>query len=283
MYKKCTVIFKIYYEFISLIMKLLHSLLISKRLRFLISSMILLSGFVGIQLFDKIYKFPAIGILVVLTGILSAWCFFEGLGKDMTLVSLILPVLFTFGVGIFWFLLPANFYTRIPIVIFFAVGVYVLLSTMNIYTVSSLKTIALLRAARGVGFVLTLVTSFLLFDAILSIRLGIIVTALLVFVTSFLFFLQGFWSIELEKKLDKTAISMTVVSSLIITELAIIIFFWPVTIVVGSLFLTSGVYMLLGLGQTKLEERLFPSVIREYLTVGLIVLLGMFFATHWGG
>lgn len=257
-------------------------LTISKRLRYLISSVILLSGFISIQFLDEAFKFPAIAILVFFTGLLSVWCFFEGLGKNMTLTSIILPMLFTLGVGIFWFLLPANLYTRIPIIIFFTAGIYVLLSTMNIYTVSSSKTIALLRAARGVGFVLTLVTSFLIYDAILSIRQGVILSSILVFVSSFLLFLQGFWSIETEKEFDKTIISMSLISSLIIAELSILIFFWPVTVVVGSLFLTSGVYLLLGLGQTKLEDRLFPSVVREYLTVGFIVLIGMFFATQWG-
>ena len=256
---------------------------ISKRLRFTISSLILFSGFISIQFLNDTYKFAAIAILVIITGLLSVWSFYEGLGLDMTLSSIILPMMFTLGVGIFWFLLPANLYTRIPIVIFFTFGIYVLLSTMNIYTVSSSKTIALLRAARGVGFVLTLVSSFLLFDAILSIRQNVFISSPLVFISSLLLFLQGFWSIELEKKLDKITFLVSFISSVVITELSILIFFWPVTVVVGSLFLTSGVYMLLGLGQTKLEDRLFPGAIREYLTVGLIVLIGMFFATHWGG
>lgn len=254
----------------------------SKRLRFIISSLLLSGGFVWTQLLDDSYKFIAIGILVLLTALFSVWSFFEGLGKNMTLLSLVLPTLFTLGVGIFWFLLPSSIYTRIPIVIFYGLGLYVLLSTMNIYTVSSQKTIALLRAARGVGFVLTLVTTFLIFDAILSIRQGIWVSAILIFVSTFLLSLQGLWSIELEKQFEKGIFTMSFVSSLILAELSILIFFWPVTVVVGSLFLTSGVYMLLGLGQAKLEDRLFPSVVREYLTVGLIVLVGMFFATRWG-
>lgn len=256
----------------------------SKKLRFLISSILLSIGFILIQFLEGKFKFPAISILVFLTGVFSAWSFYEGLGKNMTWVSLILPTLFTLSVGIFWFLLPSNIFTRIPIVIFFAMGIYVLFSTMNIYTVSSsLRTIGLLRAARGVGFVLTLVTSFLIFDAIFSIRQIVFINVLLSFILSFLLFIQGFWSINLEKKLEKNLLSLSLVSSLIIAELTMLIFFWPVTVVVGSLFLTSGVYLLLGLGQAKLEDRLFPSVAREYLTLGLIVLLGMFFATRWGG
>lgn len=254
----------------------------SKRLRFVLTSVILSIGFIAIQFLEGIYKFPSIAALVVLTPILFFWSLKEGLGKNMTLTSLILPTLFTLGVGIFWFLLPSNVFTKIPIVIFYAVGIYVLGLTMNIYTVSAIRTIALLRAAKGVGFVLTLVTTFLLFNAILSLRQNILYTFPLYFLSSFLIFFQGFWSVELEKKFQKKVLVFALISSMVITQIAAIIFFWPVTVVVGSLFLTSGVYLLLGLGQARLEERLFPTTIREYLTVGIIVIIGMFFATHWG-
>lgn len=256
--------------------------MIPKRIRFITSSIILSVGFVWTQFVEDSSKFWAISVLVLITALLSVWSFFEGLGKNMTLLSLVLPILFTLGVGMFWFLLPSNIYTQIPIVIFYGLGIYVLSLTMNIYTVSSQRTIALLRAARGVGFVLTLATSFLIYDAILSLKIGILLNTVLVFVSSMFLFMQGFWSIELDKKLDSELFSISLISSIIMAELAFIIYFWPVTVVVGSLFLTSGVYLLLGLGQAKLEDRLFPNVVREYLTVGLIVLIGMFFATRWG-
>lgn len=257
--------------------------LLPKRYRFVLTSLLLAFGLVLVQFLDGFLKFPAIFLLVILTGVLSAWSYYEGLGKNMTWISIILPMLYTLSVGLFWFLLPASIYTRIPVVIFYALGIYILSSTMNIYTVSStLRTIALLRAARGVGFVLTLVTSFLVFDAILSIKQMPYFSFSLTALTSFLLFLQGFWAIDLSKEFNKEIFQMSAVSALVVGELSLMIFFWPSTVVVGSLFLTSGVYLLLGLGQAKLEERLFSSIINEYLTVGLIVLLGMFFATRWG-
>ncbi len=254
----------------------------SKRTRFIITSLILSVGLLGIQYIEGAYKFYAMIGLIILTIILFFVSLKEGLERNMTLTTLLLPALFTLGVGLFWFLLPANLFTRIPIVIFFAAGIYVLCLTMNIYSVSAFKNIALLRAARGVGFVLTLLTSFLLFDAIFSLRQPVYVTLPLYFVSSFLLFFQGFWSIELKKNLTNNLFIITLISSLVLTELSALIFFWPVTVVVGSLFLTSGVYLLLGLGQAKLEERLFPTTLREYFTLGIIVLMGMFFATHWG-
>jgi hypothetical protein len=40
--------------------------------------------------------------------------------------------------------------------------------------------------------------------------------------------------------------------------------------------------MLLGLGQAKIDGRLFASTVREHLTVGGLVFIAMFVATHWG-
>jgi hypothetical protein len=254
----------------------------SKRRRFVITSILLCLGFVGIQFLNDQNRFWAIGVLGLVTIILFSWSLFEGLGRNMTLLTLTLPTIFTLGVGTFWFLLPANIFARIPVVIFFGIGIYVLCLTMNIFTVSAIRTIALLRAARGVGFVLSLVTSFLVFDAIISLRYPIYYLLPLVLVISFPLFLQGFWSVILEKEFSKDIFILSAVSTLVMTEIAAVIFFWPVTVVVGSLFLTVTFYILLGLGQSKLEGRLFSATVREHLIVGALVFAAMFLATHWG-
>ncbi len=253
----------------------------SKRRRFLITSGLLSLGFIAIQFLNDQNRFWAIGILGIATVILFAWSLWGTLGRNLTLLTLVLPTIFTLGVGIFWFLLPANVYTRIPIVLFYGIGIYVLSLTMNIFTVSAVRTIALLRAARGVGFVLSLVTSFLVYDAILSLRAEIYVTSALVFLIAMPLFLQGYWSMQLEKSISKDLVRLSLISSLIIGQIATALYFWPVTVVVGALFLTVAFYVLLGLGQAKLDGRLFGSVIREHLIVGTLVFIAMFFATHW--
>ena len=254
----------------------------SKRRRFVITSLVLSLGFVAIQFLTDQNRFWAIGVLGISTIILFVWSLFEGLALNMTLLTLALPGIFTLGVGTFWFLLPANIYARIPVVIFYGIGIYVLCLTMNIFTVSAIRTIALLRAARGVGFVLSLITSFLVFDAILSLRTAIFYLLPLVCIISFPLFLQGFWSVILEKNFSKDMFVQSLVATLVMVETAAILFFWPVTVVVGSLFLTVTFYILLGLGQSKIEGRLFPVTVREHLVVGVLVFIAMFFATHWG-
>lgn len=258
------------------------SQIMSKRRKFVVSSVLLSLGFVAVQFLTDVNRFWAIGALGVSALLLFAWSLYEGLGRNMTLLTLSLPVIFTTSVGIFWFLLPASIYTKIPIVIFYGIGIYILFLTLNIYTVSTIRTIALLRAAKGVGFVLTLVTSFLVFDAIMSLKAPIYWNILLVFIFSFLLYFQGLWSAVLSKEFDRDVANLAVVSALITSEIAGALYFWPITVVVGSLFLTVSVYVALGLGQSKLESRLFAGTTREYTVVGVLVFIAIFLATHWG-
>jgi len=256
---------------------------VTKRRKFLIASFVLSLGFVGIQFLDNPYKIDAIFVLSLVTSILFLWSLREGIGKNSTLLTLILPAFFTGGVGVFWFLLPSNVFARLPMIIFYGLGIYALSLTMNVFTVSAVRTIALLRAARGVGFVLTLITLFLIYNAILSLKIPFWGSAPLITALSFPLFLQGFWTIPLDKKISKDLLILSLVSSLVVGEISVSLFFWPATLVVGSIFLTVAVYILLGLGQAKLEQRLFRQTVREYLLVGILVFIGMFFATHWGG
>jgi hypothetical protein len=232
--------------------------------------------------YEALSRFIGIAVLGVLTLIFFLYSLKEGLGRDFRLLTLVLPTLYTVGVGIFWFLIPTNFYARVPVLIIYGAGIYALCLTQNIFTVSAIRTIALLRSARGVGFVLTLFTFFLLYDAILSLRISPLTTSVAIGVVSFLLFFQGYWMISLKKDLQKEVVKLSTISSLVMVQMSLIIFFWPVSVVVGSLFLTITVYMLLGLGQARIEGRLFQNTIREYLILGMLVFLGMIISTSWG-
>lgn len=253
----------------------------NKRAKFVFTPLILSLGLMGINFLEDNARFVAIGLLTIATLLLFYYSLREGIRKDATLLTLILPSMFTAGVGFFWFLLPANLLARIPITIFYGLGLYALVSTANIFIVSTIRKIPLSRAAKGVGFVLTLLTSFFLFDAILSFRLPGWGVGILMFMVCVPLFLQGLWVGKLERNLSKEVVQYLVIMSIVVTQLAILLFFWPTSVVVGSLFLTVAIYVLLGLGQAKLEERLFKKTIREYVFVGLIVFVAVFFATHW--
>ena len=91
----------------------------NKRKRFIITSAILSLGFIAIQFLGDRFRFYSIGALGFISVILFVWSLHESLRKNMTLVTLILPLYYTFGVGLFWFLLHKGMFAQISIVIFF--------------------------------------------------------------------------------------------------------------------------------------------------------------------
>jgi hypothetical protein len=105
----------------------------------------------------------------------------------------------------------------------------------------------------------------------------------LVFGASFPLFLQGLWMSKLGLNVSRDLLIFSGALSYSLGSLALVMYFWPVSVVVGSLFLTVGAYELLGLGQVELEDRLFKQTVREYLVVGVLVFISMLFVTSWRG
>jgi len=94
-----------------------------KRRRFVITSLLLSLGFMGIQFLNDQNRFWAIGVLGLVTLAAFYWSLMGSMISKMSLLTLILPSIFTLGVGVFWFLLPANIFARIPVVIFYGLGI----------------------------------------------------------------------------------------------------------------------------------------------------------------
>lgn len=253
------------------------------RQKSVITSLLLSLGFYAITFLENDNRVMGISLLALSSVPFFFWTLRGVLHRNATVLVLILPPLFTFGVGLFWFLLPSTFYAKLPVILLHGVGVYVMALTANIFAVSVLKKIPLARAAKGVSFVLTLFVSFLLYDAVLSLRTSVILTSILLGVSSFPLFLQGLWVSKITANMERNTIIYSIVSSYLIASAGIMLFFWPVSVVVGSLFLTVGVYVLLGLGQAKLEGRLFKKTVNEYMFFGLFVFLIMFIFTSWRG
>lgn len=254
----------------------------SKRRKFVIVSLLLSLGLLGIQFIGVEYRYQAIILLGGVSFLLSAWSLFEDLQGIEWLVVLLLPVLYPMSVGLFYFLLPEGIISRILILGIFSLGMYALLLTENIFSVAAIRTIQLLRAAHAVGFLLTLVTAFFLFDTIWSFRLQSWMNALLVGIAAFPLLLQGLWTYELtERRLSKRTLLFSSILSLGLVEIAFALSFWPVTVAVGSLFLVTMLYIGLGISQFYYSERLFKKTLYEYLWVGIIVLITTLLVTSW--
>lgn len=253
----------------------------SKRQKFILTSIVLTLGLFSLQFVEEIYRYQAIGILTFASLLLSWWSLKEALSGIRFLTTVILPTLLTAGVSLFYFLLPSSWISQLPVIGLYAICFYALLLTENIFSVASIRTIQLLRAAHAVGFLLTLLTAFLLFDTIFSFRMESWINALAVFSVSFLVYLQGLWSVNLEEKLSRNVWLYALFLSIINMQFAFLISFMPASIAMASLFSTTMVYIQLGIVQVYFQERLFRRTIYEYLFVGFVVLV-IFLFTNLG-
>jgi hypothetical protein len=255
----------------------------NKRIKFLVTTIVLTVGFLVLGLYAEQSRLLYIGGLTAVTVLLFIWSLLGSLRLNATLLVLVLPAFYTFGVGLFWFLLPSGPFTSLPVTALYAVGIYALVLTSNIYVVSAIRTIALARAAKGVGFVMTLFTLFLVYDAVLSLRLPLHLNSIALALGTLPLLVQGLWAGKLTTTVPRKIWTYSLVFSYGVAATSSVLYFWPVSVVVGSLFMTGVVYVLLGLGQAKLDARLFKQTMREYVVVGVAVFLATLFTTHWRG
>lgn len=256
--------------------------ILTKRRRFILSSLLLTFGLFIIHQGAFSNRYLQISILSVSSLFLTFWSLGIPIKSRLWLLSWILPFLFTASVSLFYFLLPATLLSLIPILAIYMVGMYVLLLSENIFFVTSIRTIQLYRSATAVSFLFTLLTAFLLFDTVLSFRLNFYINFILVFLFSFLLLLHACWTAKLEEWVSRRLLVYSSVLAWCLGSVALVVSFWPVTISQGSLLLTAITYVLIGLTQAKLNDRLFQKVVKEYALVGLVVLIVTIITTHWG-
>jgi len=258
-------------------------ILMRKRQKFVLTAILLSLGIGTIQFVASLeIRYALIGLLFGITWVLSAWSLKEGLTGLEWLTVLMPMTLFTAAVGFFYILLPDHWLAKLVVILLFGIGQYALLLTGNIFSVAAIRTIALFRAAQAVGFVMTLLTGFFLYDTILSFRLGFWFSAPLIFLASVLLLLPVLWSVKLEEKLNHQLINFSLVFSLLLALITISISFWPVSLAVSALFLTTILYVYLGIAQHHFSERLFKKTAWEYIIVGMVVLVTML-VTSGGG
>lgn len=254
---------------------------LTKRQEFVIITGILTIFMMLTQLVSTELRYPMVAILSVLTYGLCALALREDLRGAEWATLLTLPTLFTAAVGVFYFLLPERWLTRLPIAGLYAVGIYALLLTENIYNVAAARTIALLRAGHSVGFLLSLATFFLLVQTVFAFRLYPIINALIVAPITFVLTLQVLWAMELESKIGKSVRELSIITAVLLAEITWIFSMWPVRTTLQALFVTTCFYGLAGMGQQYLADRLYKRTVWEFFGVVAIVGVILLFATNW--
>jgi len=246
-----------------------------KRQKFVLTSVLLAGSLAVIQATTIEVRYMLIMLLCLVTWVLSAWSLREGLAGVEWLTVLLPQTLFTAGIGFFFILLPGNILAKILVIGLFAVGQYASLLTANIFSVAAIRTIALFRAASAVGFIMSLVTGFLLFNTVLSFKMGFWFNVPLVFIISLMIVIPALWSVELQEKINIKVAMYSLFTALGVALMALAISFWPVSVVVASIFLATMLYVYLGLTQHHFSGKLFGKTAWEYVTVGVVVLVTM--------
>ena len=195
----------------------------------------------------------------------------------------VLPVLLSTSFALFFLLFLPSLYLRLGLGLGFGVSLYIILLSENIFNVSADRSIPLLRAAQTVGYLTTLFVSFAFFSLLYSMGFDSWLIGLIAMASGTVLFAQAFWQIELKENLSNGLINASLVGGLAIGQIGVMLTFWPLRPLGAGLALTTVVYVVLGLLQHQLRERLDRRTTLEYLVVGLGVFLLLLLITNWPG
>jgi len=251
----------------------------SKRKRFILVAFLLTLGLLGIQAVEVNRRYEAIIFFSGISTILSAWALLSDLKGVEWLTVLVLPALYPASVALFYFLLPESVISKVILLGLFGFGMYALLLTENIYSVAAIRTIQLLRAAHAVGFLITILTAIFLTGTLLSLRQDFWINAIGTGLIVFILLIQGLWSATLSPRLPRSIISAAAALSVMAGILTVVAGFLPIIPLVSAFLVSSYLYVILGLMQHQLQGRLFAKTVREYLTVGTMVLAAAAYVT----
>lgn len=262
--------------------KIFRILSFSKRQQ-IVAAVIFLTGAFFISEYTSGLLFIGISIaLSFLTVIFLYIAFRRDVAGSFFHPLLILPFLFTLAFALFYLLIPPRLISRLALTFFFSLGLYSLFLTQNIFAVSTIRTINLLRSARIVSFIITIIVLFLITNLIFSLRLPLYIAPFIVFSVTFLLSFQSFWVYTLNKALLKNLAFFSLLISLCLAELSVILNLWPINASIYSIFLTGIFYAYTGLTHAWIEKRLFKNVFFEYIWVGFLAILILIFFSKWG-
>jgi len=257
-------------------------LLFSKRQLFVLGVVVLSALLFASEFISGSYLLIASIALSFLTSLLFYFATREDLSMRFSFPVFILPFFYTLSFTLFYPLIPARLLTRVLTTSIYAFGLYSLFLTQNIFAVSAVRTINLLRSARIVSFVLTIVVVFLITNIIFSQRLPVYISSLIILFVTFLLNFQSLWTYSLSREglSDRFKLSFLISGS--IAELSLVLSIWPINAAIYSIFLTGIFYAYCGLTHAWVEKRLFKNVFWEYVWVGFLAVLILIFFSKWG-
>lgn len=252
---------------------------VEKRLRFVISALLMSSLMLISTFFFFNYAWMFVPFLIVMAYFLTYFSVLEGIEKIEWLTLFLMPVAVTVSFYLFYFLFPVRWITRIPFIFFYGLSIYASLLISNIFNVGVEKSLQLFRAAFSVNYFYHALVSFLFFSIVISLKTNFILNFILIFSISFIQCVQLLWSVRLELKISKTIVYYSLLIALLIAQSMVLFSFIPLKTSVLALFLTTMYYSISGIIYHQIDQKLFKQTIREYIFVigfvSVIVLLSI--------
>jgi len=259
----------------------ISSFAIDKRQKFVIAVAALSVG-----LFLAEFQFSKFGLYIVsflsiLTNVFLYWAIHEDIKENKAYQVFILPFFYSFAFGLFYFLTPTIFLSRIILTAVYAFGLYSLFLSQNILVVSSMRSIALLSGARIVSFVITLISYFFLTNIVYSLHITIFFVIFIILFYTYCLVYGSLWTYNLQKTIPSIRVWVAALTASLV-EAAIILWFWPSSPTVIALFLAGFFYTIVGLSHVWFEKRLFKGILWEYVWVGSVTFFVLILFSPWG-
>ena len=261
--------------------------IMNKRLKYFISSFFSALGF--FMFVSLPYESRYFGLMVGIVWIV--FCFWFGLGilfeKSLytRVMAALLPTSFFVGFGLFGAFLTYSPVWAVVLSLVFGVVLYLMFLVENVFLVAiGFKTVPLYRAAYTVSLMMLLLASFFLFDSMFSYRLSFWMNGLWTLFIGIIIFLYQFWAISIELPDDgknKRIRPYVIIPSVLLSEMAMAFSFWPTGIFKGSVYLVVMIYVMSGLIQADIRDRLFRRVWLMYAWIGAATVAAILMITNW--
>ncbi len=254
---------------------------IDKRLRLVISVLIL--GFIMLIStffnFDKAFFF--LPVFIIFTYFLSYFSLLERIKKIGWFGLFLMPELITLFFYLFYFLFPGRWLTRLPFIIFYEISIYAALLCSNIFNVGVEKNLQLYRPAFSINFFYQALVSFIFYNVLFSLKYNFFINIIGAGIVTLLLSLQLFWTIRLNKYLEKDSLIYSIFMIILMSEICLLISFVPLRIPVYALFLSATYYSVMGIICHYIDQKLFKETIREYVGVWVFVVIITLLSLSW--
>ena len=211
-------------------------------------------------------------LVMVIAGVL--WIM-QGNWEEGIIRRSILPVLLVMGVLSFGIFMVVPLYKQVVVVVG-SICLYFLMLYIDQFPYKNFLVTRL-----NFSFV-ALVAAYLLFFSIshfsVSLMLPLWILMIIVVFLCFLIFYSVLWASGLERQV---VILYSVLLSLLISEIFLVISFWPVDPSVKSLVLVVAIYIFWGLLSHWLEKVLTTRVVIEHLSIGLFLMALVLIMVNW--